>query len=98
MNYAEILEKVKEYYKEDVAEFGYSGKGNVQDAGPFEEVFSKGGEDEGSDWRRVKLFKDHNVFIEVSTMYTSYEGADFESGWDCCKEVSPKEKTITVYE
>lgn len=65
--------------------------------GPIKEVHSQGGWDRGSDWRRVILFEDHNVYIEVSGYYTSYDGTEFYDGWGCCKQVEPKEVTITVY-
>lgn len=59
---------------------------------------SEGGEGKGEYWCRVFYFKDHDVYIKVIGFYTSYSGTDFNDGWDCCKEVKPQQKTITVYE
>ena len=64
----------------------------------WKEVEQYGGEDQGSTWYSVKYFPDHDVYIRVDGYYSSYNGTDF-NGWDDdCKEVRPKQKTITVYE
>lgn len=64
----------------------------------WKEVEQYGGEDQGSTWYSVKYFPDHDVYIRVDGYYSSYNGTDF-NGWDGdCKEVRPKQKTITVYE
>ena len=57
-----------------------------------------GGEGEGENWWVVYHFVEHDVYVRVDGWYQSYEGTDFYEGWDCCKEVRPKEKVITVYE
>jgi hypothetical protein len=92
----EIIEKAKEYC-ESISGFAY---GDFDDdlAGPFKEVHSTGGEGEGSHWTRTYHFTDHDVYLKVTGYYQSHYGTDFDDGWNCVKEVKPKEKTITVYE
>ena len=41
--------------------------------------------------------KDHDIYIKVTGYYSSYNGTDFDSGWDCCTEVRPAKKEVTVY-
>jgi len=91
----EIIEKAKELYGDDIGDFAYGPI--IEVAGPNKQVFSSGGEDRGSDWRRVFHFTDHNVYLQIQGYYQSHHGTDFE-GWESVKEVTPKEKTITVYE
>ena len=74
------------YYKENVLKLNW------------EEVAQEGGEGEGDIWYSVKYFPDHDVYIRIDGFYQSYIGVEFYNGWDCCSEVRPKEKTITVYE
>lgn len=62
------------------------------------EVEQVGGEGEGDHWHSVKYFPDHDIYIKVTGFYQSYDGTEFYDGWDCCKEVRPQEKTITVYQ
>lgn len=64
----------------------------------WQEVCQYGGEGQGDMWYSVKYFPYHDVYIRVDGYYSSYEGVDFEDWADSCKEVKPKEKTITVYE
>lgn len=92
----EIIEKAKELYKEDISDFAYGPVDSL--AGPVKQVFSSGGEDRGSDWRRVFHFIDHDIYLQVQGYYQSHHGTDFDDGWGCVTEVAPKEKTITVYE
>ncbi len=66
--------------------------------GECEEIDQYGGEGQGDTWYSVKYFKDHDVYIRVNGWYQSYNGTEFYDGWDCCKEVKPISKTITVYE
>jgi len=92
----EIIEKAKELYKDDVYDFAY---GPVEEvAGPVKQVDSTGGEGRGSHWTRTYHFTDHDVYLKVTGYYQSHHGTDFDDGWDCVKEVVPKQKTITVYE
>lgn len=64
--------------------------------GNVEEVHSIGGTEGGGDYaERVYLFKDHNVYIKITGFYSSYHGTDWDEDF---KEVSPRQKTITVYE
>jgi hypothetical protein len=95
--YQEILEVLKEKIK-SVEDFAYEDY-NVQnlDLGQIKEVHSEGGEDEGSHWESVKHFEDHDIYVSVIGYYQSYNGTEFYGGWECCHEVRPFEKIITVY-
>ena len=93
---AEIIEKIKESY-DSVSDFAYDGD-YKKVAGKSIQVDSTGGEDRGSHWTRTYNFTDHGVYLKVTGYYQSHYGTDFDDGWDCVKEVFPKEKTITIYE
>lgn len=54
-----------------------------------------GGEDEGSNYRRVYEFVDHGVFLAVTGYYTSFDGTDMD---DKYTEVKPVDKTVTLFE
>lgn len=98
MTYQEIIEKAKEQLGEDgVNQFAYEDF-DKELFGTIKKVDRNGGEGKGEDWWVVFYFVDHDVYIKVSGWYQSYDGTSFEDGWDCCSEVRPKEKTITVYE
>ena len=64
----------------------------------WEEVDQYGGEGQGDTWYSIKYFPEHDVYIRVNGWYQSYNGTEFYNGWECCEEVKPKQKTITVYE
>ena len=66
--------------------------------GEYKQIEQYGGEGEGETWYVVYHFVEHDVYIRVDGFYQSYNGTEFYDGWDCCREVRPKEKTITVYE
>lgn len=69
---------------------------NHETFGEIEVIHEEGDCEGGGDHsEKVFHFKDHNVFIRVTGFYSSYNGTDWENDWT---EVSPKEKTITVYE
>lgn len=93
---AEIIEKAKELYKDDVSDFAYGPVDSL--AGPVKQVNSTGGEDRGSNWTRTYHFTDHDIYLKVTGYYQSHYGTDFDDGWNCVKEVKPMEKVITVYE
>jgi hypothetical protein len=95
MNYIEILEKLKKENEsiEDIAYGDFS-----EEFGKIEEVDRGGGENKGSHWYRVYHFVDHNVYLQVTGYYQSYDGTDFHAGWGSCSEVTPKKKEIIVYE
>ena len=62
----------------------------------FQFVDRYGGEDQGSDYWSVYSFTDgmEVVFIQFQGWYASYEGSTYEEFF----EVTPVEKTITVFE
>lgn len=62
----------------------------------FESVDSYGGEDQGSDFWSVFKFTrgDEECYIKFEGWYASHHGAEFEQYY----EVTPKQKTVTVYE
>ena len=66
--------------------------------GIVKRVAQYGGEGKGEDWWVIYHFIDHNVYIKVNGYYQSYNGTEFYDGWDCCSEVKPIQKTITVFE
>lgn len=77
-----------------------AGTGNMffPEIGEYIDIETHGGEDQGTDWWRIKYFPDHDVYIKVDGEYSSYEGTEFYGGWACCHEVRPKEKMIIAYE
>jgi hypothetical protein len=98
MTYLEI-KAILEEKMGGVSEFAYMDYDSEElGLGPVEEVDSYGGEDCGSTWYSVQHFKEHNVYIRVDGHYSSYNGTDFYDGWSCCREVTPTQKTVTVYE
>lgn len=69
----------------------------ISDAGiTFQFVDRYGGEDQGSNYWSVYSFTDgmQVVFIQFQGWYASYEGSTYEEFF----EVTPVEKTITVFE
>jgi hypothetical protein len=66
-----------------------------EELGGWDEVAQKGGEGQGDEWYSVKFFPKYDIYIKTDGWYSSYHGVDFEE-WG--KEVTPKEKVITVYE
>jgi hypothetical protein len=114
LTYDEILEKVKAVCNYSVEAFAYDDFGKsysddsernfdhsyifVEGVGACKEVHQKGGSGMGDEWYSVKYFPEHDVYIRVDGFYSSYHGVNFDEEWDCCSQVRPKEKTITVYE
>ena len=69
--------------------------------GNWKEIRVSGGSDQGSDWVRVYYFEDHDVYLQVSGYYSSYEGIEFnDDSWNTkeIKEVRPKEVIKVIYE
>lgn len=65
----------------------------------YESVQQYGGEDQGTDYYTVtkftsKEFPDEVLFVKFQGWYASYQGSEYEDWFF----VTPKEKTITVYE
>lgn len=105
LSFAEIIELLKAYYGEDgYNDFAYEyGEITPEEAKEYnipayKEVDQRGGEGEGDDWWSVKYFPEHDIYIRIVGHYQSHHGLDIYDGWDACREVKPKEKTITVYE
>lgn len=97
MTYKEIIEQLKELNIK-VEDFAYNDMENpLKGIGTWDEVEQKGGEGQGEEWYSVKYFPAHNVYIRVDGFYTSYDGTDFDNGWDDVSEVKPIEKTIIDY-
>ena len=98
MNYEEILEKIKEKFNVP-SDFAYQHtQCEVSGIGTMQEIEQKGGEDEGSSWYAIKYFLDHDIYIKISGWYSSYEGTEFTDWDECCKQVVPQEKLVTVFE
>ena len=64
--------------------------------GKVVEIEQYGGSDMGSTWYSIKYFEDHDVYIRTDGYYQSYSGTEFYDGYGY--EVTPKKKTITVFE
>lgn len=64
--------------------------------GPIETVEEVGGgEGGGEEVVRVFHFKDHDVFIEITGSYYSYDGINWEEG--VFTQVYPKQVMVTQY-
>lgn len=106
LTFEQIIQKLQEYfenygvdYSQDVAAFAYRDYDPEEiGLGPIKEVASYGGEDCGSEWYSIQYFENHDVYVRVDGYYQSHYGTEFYNEWDCCSEVRPKQKTITVYE
>lgn len=95
--YNEIIEVLKNAEGRDFSDCAYGDF--PEELGEVDEVFSQGGEGQGENWKRTYHFKDHNVFIEFSGFYSSYNGTDFDQEWEGdVKEVKPIQRTVTFYE
>lgn len=100
MTYLEIIDVLK-LHIESVDKFVYGGYDKTELevlVGDFNEIERYGGKDKGSEWYRIIYFRQHGIYIRIEGYYSSYYGTEFDDGWDCCREVRPIEKTITVYE
>jgi len=94
--YQEWLENFSKFpSKYNIAQREWLAEHNIP---TWKEVEQVGGEGQGDTWYSVKYFPDHDVYINVSGYYSSYNGTDFNDWDDACSEVKPIEKTITVYE
>jgi hypothetical protein len=107
MTNEEFLAKIREFYKEssdeticrDIEE-GLGAYSNVdeekftEELGEYKEVYAHGGEGEGSDYWQVYYFPKVDKYLKLSGWYESYHGRE----WTDIYVVSPKQKTITVYE
>lgn len=92
MTATEIIEKLKGFSGDD---FAYKFD-NREGFGKAEIVHEQGDTQGGGDYSCVvRYFEDHNVYIQVTGYYSSYNGTDWDSTFT---EVLPKQKTITVYE
>lgn len=100
MNYQEIYGVLSTKMEGDISTFAYGDFDQEElGLGEIKEVVQKGGEGEGSEWYVVYYFSDHDVYMKIEGYYSSYNGTDFDGGWeDCASEVKPQTKTITVYE
>lgn len=98
MNFQEINELIKKHYGEDVSEFAFADDGSIPGVGKFKEIAQEGGEGEGEAWFSVKHFPEQNTYVRIDGSYASYDGTSFDDWESAVKQVTPKEKTITVYE
>ena len=98
LNFEQILDILKTKL-DSIDTFAYEDYDhNSLGLGEIKQVDRYGGEGKGDIWYSVKYFKDHDIYIKVSGYYSSYNGTEFYDNWNCCKEVKPKEKLITIYE
>lgn len=85
----------------DVAHFAYEDYDPlllINQLGTIKEVDQYGGEGMGGTWYSVRHFVNYDTYIKISGFYSSYDGVDFGTYKQCMKIVTPKEKTITIYE
>lgn len=98
MNYTEIIEALKNSGI-SISEFAYDDFDKpIKGIGECKEIAQYGGEGMGDTWYSVKYFPEHDVYIKVSGFYSSYNGTDFTDYDSDCHQVTPQQKTITVYE
>jgi len=65
----------------------------------FKQVTQEGGEGQGDHWYSVNYFPALDIYIMTVGYYQSHQGTEFYGGYEeCCSQVKPAEKTITVYE
>ncbi len=97
LTFEQIIIELKQQ-KIEVKEFAYCDIENpLPNIGSWKEVDQYGGEGQGDTWYSVKYFEEQDMYIRVDGFYSSYNGTDFR-GWAEVTQVTPKEKTITVYE
>lgn len=100
LTFAQIVAKMGELGidSKELDQFPYMGnrEGFDEAFGKVEEIAdaATGGEDEGSDYRRVYFFADHDVYVAIDGYYASYDGTEYTSGFT---QVVPAEETHTVY-
>ncbi len=63
----------------------------------WEEVEQYGGEGMGDTWYSIKYFPSLDMHVKINAYYQSYTDMEFDNFKDCCTEVKPVEKMITVY-
>lgn len=98
LSFSEIMDIVKSKV-DSVSDFAYEDFDKDKlELGPIKNVNHYGGEGQGEKWYVVFHFVDHDIYIRVDGFYSSYNGTDFYGGWGDCKEVTPKTKTLVVYE
>lgn len=98
MNFEEIKTKLTELQTEDDFLYELSSKSQPYKSafGEIEEVNSEGDREDGGDYsEKVFHFKEHGIYVKITGSYSSYEGTEWDYDWS---QVTPKEKTITVYE
>lgn len=67
-----------------VSRIAYEDWGSEFDAqiGKYSENHISGGEGRGEDWQQVFHFKDHGVYLMVSGVYYSHDGANFDNDFE----------------
>ncbi len=68
------------------------------DVPAWEEVEQFGGEGMGDNWYSVKYFPSLDMYVKISTYYQSYSDIKFDDFKNCCRQVTPVERTVTFYE
>lgn len=91
LRYEELGEKFGEPTSKDF----YNSFLHNEKLGNYEFVYEVGDCEGGGEYScKVIHFTDHDVYIKVEGSYYSHDG----TYWESFKPVTPKEKTITVYE
>ena len=69
---------------------------NFLDAVGTVSISENGKLNHGNTFKTVYYFEDHDVYLSINGWYSSFLGMDFEDAE--IKEVTPKQKTITIFE
>ena len=76
----------------------------VEGLGRIVTVLEEGGSNDlqdgayGCDWKIVRHFVDHDIYIKLEAFYSSYEGAEVDDEDVQFEQVIPRQKMITVYD
>ncbi len=100
LTYDEIIKKLDDLeitpqvlYNEDMTEDQGAG---LDALGAYEQVYREGGGEGGGEYcERVFLFKEHDVYIQITGGYYSNHGTDWDDEYH---EVFPRRVINTVYE
>lgn len=102
--YSHPLENVVELYQEFLQ--ATTPKPLPNGIGEYKIIVSEGSTSEGyyseaddytGPFTRVFHFTDHDIFVKLSGVYSSYAGFEFPGNWNNLQEVFPTEEAIIVY-
>jgi hypothetical protein len=95
MNYRELEQKIEEIGMSEVADDVWREGQEVKGIPGLKLVYREGGSEGGGEHaERVFQFEDSDLFVRITGYYYSYDGTT----WESIEQVTPREKTITVYD